>query len=189
MITQYDVAQAMRAARPGTPDSEIEALYQRMDEALSNRQSEIAWTIRRQWVQHHGQEPDGLSWGQILDRARWTAEEEIRAEYLGEFNQTILENELEDEDNTSPHFQAVSTANGWRERPFDIQTSSETEELVKDLWPEESAMFWMYAEALLERMRFSGQTIPLDSEHPDFVPTTARIQAAITANPRSNDPI
>lgn len=31
---------------------------------------------------------------------------------------------------------------------------------MKDLWEEESATFWMYAEALIEHLKFTGQRLP-----------------------------
>ncbi|WP_080792412.1 hypothetical protein [Corynebacterium pacaense] len=75
---------------------------------------------------------------QILDLTRLTTEEESREEYLGVVTKQLLQEELEDEELDSPHYQAISTENGWRERPQDFQISYEAERIVKELWMEES---------------------------------------------------
>lgn len=177
MITRADVENTLRAANPVVTNEEISMLHHQMEREQDNLQDEIAHRIRQQWTEHHGHQPDGLSWGQIMDRARQEAEEQIRAEYLDELTQQIVQTETE-KDEDSAHIQTLASRDGWKTAPHRINPTHETTRLVQDLWPEEPAAFWVHAEALIETMRFHSEDVPTTPLHPSFDRITKMVREA-----------
>lgn len=177
MITLADVTQTMQTADPDTTPEQARQLHETIVLSLQEREDELTHLLRQRWVAHNGRQPDGLTWGRILDQAKHEAENQIRQEYLAPLTEQVVQNQLDDpQDN--PHLRALNDPNGWRTHPEDIQPSRETVELVETLWEDQPAKFQIFAEALIERMTWTGQPLPTTPEHPDYQPTTLRIQDA-----------
>lgn len=158
MIHRGDVEATLRARAPEVTDAEVTSLYETMLAEWSDLSDRIAHQTRIKWTTHHGRQPDGLSWGQIQERAKYQAELEIRGKYLDPITEEIVASQEDQEDDL--YQQTLRTPGQWRETPGHVHVSLETRDLVKDLWEEESATFWMYAEALIEHLKFTGQNLP-----------------------------
>lgn len=162
MIHRGDVEATLRARTPEVTDTDVTSLYETMLAEWSDLSDRIARQTRTKWTTHHGHQPDGLSWGQIQERAKYQAELEIRGRHLDPITEEIVareeDQEIDQEDDL--YQQTLRTPGQWRKTPGHVHASLETRDLVKDLWEEESATFWMYAEALIEHLKFTGQKVP-----------------------------
>lgn len=176
MISSQTVALAMRENNPTASTEEISQLHQLMIEEAAQLREQIAWKIRNQWTQEHGRQPDGQTWGQILDRASLDAEEMTISTYL----EPLIYNEDQDEDELmdSPHYRALNNPFGWRTQAHHIQASSQAIEVVEELWPDEDAGFTMIAQALMEHRLHNGKDLPANDQHPEYPIMLAMIQQA-----------
>ncbi|WP_282938100.1 hypothetical protein [Corynebacterium auriscanis] len=156
MITPNDVLQTMRAANPTTTTQEAEKYFQQIDQALDRRLDEVAHLLRQKWTQDNGREPDGLTWGRILNRAQIDAENQIRQEYLAELTeiavQRQMEQELEDANRIDPEL--------WKTDPWDIQVSDQTFRQVDEVWPDKPTKWTVFAGALFETMKYQDRDTP-----------------------------
>lgn len=178
MITQADVMMTLQEADPATTQEQAQHLHDRMIEDLSDREDQISHLLRERWTANNGRQPDGLTWGRILDQAKMDAENQIRQEYLAPLTEQIVQNQLDDpEDN--PVLAALDDPNGWRTNPEDIPVRDETDYLVDQIWGNETLRFRMLAGALLERMSWMGQPMPTSPKHPDYEPALRQIQDAM----------
>lgn len=180
MITPNDVLQTMQAANPATTTQEAEKYFQQINHALDRRFEEVSHLLRQKWTQDNGREPDGLTWGRILDRARIDAENQIRHEYLAELTeiavQRQMEEELEEANRIDPEL--------WKTDPWDIQVDSSTYRDVFEVWPDKSVDWTMFAGALFETMKYQDKETPYYPEDEQVPVLEAMIDEAYNTNPQ-----
>lgn len=187
MIHRGDVDATLRAWKPETTEEEITRLYEQMMVEWSDLANRIAHQTRLKWTAHHGHQPDGLSWGQIQDRAKYQAEQQIRAIHLDPITQEIVARDAEEEDEEDQeqealYQQTLQLPGQWRDSPGHVRVSPDTEEYVEYLWEEESATFWMYAEALIEHLKYTGQSLPRTREGERYDELTQMVREAEAAD-------
>lgn len=180
MITPKDVLLTMQAANPATTTQEAEKYFRQIDKALDRRFEEVAHLLRQKWIQDNGREPDGLTWGRILDRARIDAENQIRQEYLAELTeiavQRQMEEELEEANRIEPEL--------WKTAPWKVQVSDQTFREVDEVWPDKSIKWAMFAGALFETMQRQDRQPPTHSEDERVPALEAMIDEAYNTNPQ-----
>lgn len=180
MITPNDVLLTMQAANPATTTQEAEKYFQQINKALDRRFDEVAHLLRQKWIQDNGREPDGLTWGRILDRAQIDAENQIRQEYLAELTeiavQRQMEQELEEANRIDPEL--------WKTDPWDIQVSDHTYREVDEVWPDKPTKWTIFAGALFETMKYQDRDTPYYPEDERVPALEAMIDEAYNTNPQ-----
>lgn len=162
MITHDDVRLAMTAADPLSTSSQVDSFHSEISEALEARTDQLTEQLRSQWVSNHdGRQPDGLTWGQIIESAQQIAEQQIRQEYLAELTEQVVQAQIDDPDD-SPHLRALRSKDGWKLNPEDIQTSARTQTVLEELWLEKPVEWTIVAGALIERLEFLDKPYPAD---------------------------
>lgn len=185
MITQNDVTSTMQAANPETTQQEAQHYFQQIETALSSRFEEVSHLLRQQWIRENGREPDGLTWGRILDRAQIDAENQIRQEYLAELTEQAVQQELENEEAEANRIDPER----WQTEPWEIQVNPTTMEEVFEVWPDKPVTWTMFAGALFETMNQQDITTPYYPEDERVPGLEAKIDQAYQANALVHRPL
>lgn len=188
MIQQADVDATLRAWNPATTDEEIAQTYQEMMSDWQNLYDRLAHQLRQEWTAHHGRQPDGLSWGQIQNKARYDAEVQIRAEYLDPITQEIVARQADEVDpveewDLDQMRAALRDPEKWK---TGIPTPSwrgpdpqelEAKEIVDWVWPDATTDFYFLAVEYIWHRMFTNQDYPAEPEGELFETTTEMIRA------------
>lgn len=178
MIGYDEIKTALMAVNPQTTPEQIQQYEQQIQDAFSDRKQTVMHELRTQWITHHKRQPDGLTWGQIVDAAHQSAEQQIRQEYLAELTEQVIQNQLNEVED-SPHLRTIQTPGMWQETPEDVEISSATWEILHDLWPDKNPTWYMYAAALIERMKHLNRPYPADWDSKLKAPFEKKIDQAI----------
>ncbi|WP_115686479.1 hypothetical protein [Corynebacterium senegalense] len=178
MIHRADVEATLTAYDSETTEEQIEQLYQQMCQAWQDRASEIETEAIYALKDKTGQWPDGPQRGSIVAQSKQLATDQIMGEYLEPLTQEIVARQAEQDEEDSPHFQALRDPDGWWKDPDQIYTSREATDAVRELWGDEPPRFRMLAGTLLERRLFLGLPIPNSPAHPDYLEIEAKARAA-----------
>ncbi|WP_273353624.1 hypothetical protein [Corynebacterium resistens] len=180
MITPNDVLQTMQAANPATTTQEAEKYFQQINKALDRRFDEVAHLLRQKWIQDNGREPDGLTWGRILNRAQIDAENQIRQEYLAELTEIAVQRQMEEELEEANRIDTEL----WKTDPWDVQIHSMTYEDVDAVWPDKPIDWTIFAGALFETMQRQDKDTPVFPEDDRVPALEAMIDEAFNTNPQ-----
>lgn len=168
MIQRVDVEQTLRAWDPDVTKEQIDTLYETMQQAWQDRVGELEMRTMVALKERTGPLLDGPTMGSLRRQAQQLADDQIKGEYLEPITQQIVQQNLEDEEEDTPHLKALRDPDGWRKTPWAIQVSQEVKDVAWELWEDEDAEFTHLAETLLERRLFLGLPIPNRPEHPDY---------------------
>ncbi|SDR73360.1 hypothetical protein [Corynebacterium timonense] len=178
MIHRADVEATLTAYEPETTEEQIDQLYEQMTQAWEDRASEIETAAIYAYKEKTGEWPDGPQRGSIIAQSKQLATDQIMGAYLVPLTQEIVARQAEQDEEDSPHFQALRDPDGWWKAPENIQASQEAQDAVWELWEDESPRFLMLADALFERRLFLGLQLPNRPEHPDYPELKAQIEDA-----------
>lgn len=179
MIHRADIQATLTAYDPSTTEEQIEQLYQQMTQAWEDRASEIETAALYAYKERMGQWPDGPQRGSLIAQSKQLATDQIMGEYLEPVTQEIVARQAEQDEEDSPHLQALRDPNGWWQEPQSIQASQEAQDAVWELWEDESPRFLLLADALFERRLFLGLQLPNSPKHPDYPELKAQIDDAV----------
>lgn len=182
MITQMDVQQTLRAADPTITQEQIRQTYETMMQQWDELQPQLAWELRQKWIAKEGRDPDGITWGRMVNLSQQMADDQIRGQWLEPLSQQIVQEELEDwetDEEDNYHLAALKDPNGWRTRAGDITPSRQAEDTVRELWNDETPRFRMFAANLMERRLYLGLDLPNRKEHPVYLEVISQIQDAV----------
>lgn len=180
MITPNDVLLTMQAANPATTTQEAEKYFQQIDKALDRRFNEVAHLLRQKWTQDNGREPDGLTWGRILNRAQIDAENQIRQEYLAELTEIAVQRQMEEELEEANRIDTEL----WKIDPWEIQVRDSIISEVFEVWPDKPIAWTIFAGALFETMQRQDRETPYLPEDDRVPALEAMIDEAYNTNPQ-----
>lgn len=179
MIHRADVQATLTAYDPDATKEQIDQLYQQMTQAWEDRASEIETAAINALKVKTGDWPDGPQRGSIIAQSKQLATDQIMEEFLAPLTQEIVARQMEQDEEETPHDQALRDPDGWWKSPEDIQPSQEAQDAVWELWENEHPRFMMLASALFERRLFLGLQLPNRPEHPDYLELKAQIADAV----------
>lgn len=185
MITQTDVTLTMQAANPQTTEQEAQRYFQQIETALDSRFEQVSHQLRQKWIADNGREPDGLTWGRILNQAQIDAENQIRQEYLAELTEQTVQQELETQEAEANRIDPER----WKTEPWEIQVDESIYEEIDDVWPDKSITWTLFAGALFATMQRQDITTPYYPEDERVPELEAKIEKAFQANAQVHRPL
>ena len=185
MITQTDVMLTMQAANPETTEQEAQRYFQQIETALDSRFEQVSHQLRQRWIAENGREPDGLTWGRILNRAQIDAENQIRQEYLAELTEQAVQQELETQEAEANRIDPER----WTTEPWEMQVDESIYEEVDEVWPDKPTKWTLFAGALFATMQRQDITTPYYPEDERVPELEAKIDQAYQANAQVHRPL
>lgn len=198
MIHRGDIAATLRAWKPETTDEEITQLYQEMTTEWERLSERITHQLRQAWTNHHGQQPDGLSWGQIQDKAKQDAEVQIRAAYLDPITQEIVAQQADENDPIEEWDReqlraALHDPEAWKTSfPYPLWASptheylTEATDIVNQVWPEAATDFYCLAVDYISHRLATKQDFPTSPQDELYEKVTAMIREVENSGPERN---
>lgn len=155
MITRRDVQLTLEALDPATPESDVDALYSRIQNEKDQYQQAAYTRMKNQHQQVRGTNPDYATDVAIRDRAQMEAENVVRGLYLEPLTAQIteMEAELEMQEADLTEELAMQNPRAWADPDLRSELPEDRETFLDalEIWPEKDTGWQMIAGARLSQ--------------------------------------
>ena len=169
ILQKITMRKAYDEAGMNVSDAELDEIYDQMQEQWEDLWLDNTVMLRRRWRDNNnGQTPDGMDHYKILKVARQLADDEIKQQWLAPLTETIINNQLDDEDDRYPSDEEILMTPGMWKTQWDMMTFHDRDamELIDELFPNKPRRWTIIAEIYLRSLQMQGKPYPTKPGHP-----------------------